>query len=81
MYYVRLKDDKHKRRWKVRQAVSLQAAYNCIIEAMVTGSIGGTDYTVKYPFGLSGPRHEVVTADVIRVNSDNTEAEPYKAAY
>jgi len=78
MYYLRIKDDKHGRRWKVREAVSLRAAYNCIIMAMATGSIGGKDTTTDHR--QADPRI-VVLADVIRVNSDNTEAEPYKAAY
>ena len=82
MYYLRIKDDKHGRRWKVREAVSLRAAYNCIIMAMATGSIGGKDTKTDYSPGTPwDQRNERVLADVIRVNSDNTEAEPYKAAY
>lgn len=81
MYYVRLKDDKHNRRWKVRQAVSLQAAISCINWVMASGCIGGKDCATTYNNGYSGPVMHKVIADVVRVNSDNTEAQPYQTAY
>jgi hypothetical protein len=39
MYYVKVGG----RRWKVRQAISLKAALDCIAHARVTGSVGGKD--------------------------------------
>jgi hypothetical protein len=79
MYYVRLKDDKHGRRWKVREAVSLKAAVGSIRMAMATGSIGDT--VCETTKDANGVYVDTILASVIRVNSDNTEAEPYKAAY
>lgn len=78
MYYVRCKGDKANRRWKVREAVSLKAAINEISHAMVTGSIGGKSTVTDHGPVESKTR---VLADVIRVNSDNTEAQPYQTAY
>lgn len=78
LYYLRIKSDKAQRRWKVRKAVSLRAAYNEVIWAMASGSIGGT--TTVTDVGSDG-RTLTVEADVIRVNSDNTEARPYEKAY
>lgn len=74
MYYIRINGDRAKRRWKVREAVSLRAAYTEVVMAMATGSIGGTTITKSE----SGQR---VVSSVIRVNSDLTEAQPYQAAY
>lgn len=78
MYYVRIKNDKANRRWLVREAVSLRAAYNEIIMAMATGSIGGKGVRVVHE---GEDRREQVLADVVRVNSDLTEAVPYQTAY
>jgi hypothetical protein len=79
MYYLRLKDDRHGRRWKVRQAVSVKAAVECIQHAMVTGSVGGkdtvTEYDPRVPFAMSA-RNTRVIADVVRVHPDNTEVQP-----
>jgi len=83
MYYIRLKDDRHNRRWKVREAVSLKAAVAAVQHAMVTGSIGHTDTLQNHIPGLpwaQQPKPKTL-ANVIRVNSDNTEAEAYKSAY
>lgn len=74
MYYVRLKDG---RRWKVREAVSLAAAMNEISMARVTGSIGGKTIFDETHCGGS---HRVIS-DVVQVNSDNTERQPYTEAY
>lgn len=52
--------------WLVREAVSEEAARNTIAHARVTGSIGGKD-------ALNGK----TTADVVRLNPDNTECLPY----
>lgn len=74
MYYVRLKDG---RRWKVREAVSLAAAINEISMARIAGSIGGRT-TIETPYSPNGVR---VLADVVQVNSDYTERQPYTKAY
>lgn len=71
---VRCKGDRHNRRWLVRDARSLKDVIDEIAHAMVTGSIGGK--SILYSNGT-----EIVMADVIRVNSDNTEAKPYEQAY
>lgn len=74
MYYIRLNNG---RRWKVREAVSLNAALDAIAEAHVSGSIGQTDILDETLCG--GIRR--VMADVVQVNSDNTERQPYTQAY
>lgn len=78
MYYVRLKEDRHGRRWKVREAVSLKAACNEIVMAMATGSVGGkstvSDHVLGLPFDQQPPPR--VLADVVRVHPDNTEVRP-----
>lgn len=81
MYYVRTKDG---RRWKVREAVSLEAACNEIAHATVRGSIGGKTIITEYDRDdwdelTRGP--DRVIADVVQVNSDNTERQAYQAAY
>jgi hypothetical protein len=52
--------------WLVREATTEEAARNTIAHARVTGSIGSKDV-------LNG----VTTADVVRLNDDNTEALAY----
>lgn len=74
MYYVRLKDG---RRWKVREAVSLAAAMNEISMARVIGSVGGK--TILDETHCGGSRR--VVSDVVQVNSDYTERQPYTQAY
>lgn len=56
--------------WKVRQAVSREAALKEIAFARCSGSIGGKSSEV-----LNGV--ETILADVVRRNSDGTEAKPY----
>lgn len=73
LYFVKLPDG---RRWKVRQAVSLSAALVAIAHARVTGSIGHTDLMSRWP----DPTEHVI-ADVIQINSDGTERQPYQEAY
>jgi len=81
LYYVRVKSDRAKRRWKVREAKSVYHALNAIHMAMATGSIGGTDTVTRFPDnGPPGGMIEVL-ADVVRVNSDLTEAVPYGGSY
>lgn len=82
IYYLRLKDDKHKRCYKVIEAVSLKAAVNAIYSAQITGSIGHTDIRTEHIAGK--PINEwpsKTLAKVIRVNSDYSEAIPYQKAY
>lgn len=62
-------------RWKVREAVSLDRAMSAITSARSTGSIGA-----KHMRGLIG-EEPTVEADVIQINSDGTERQPYTAAY
>lgn len=84
LYYLRLKDDKANRRWKVREAVSLKAAINSINFAMATGSIGSKDCRKEMSRASNGDlilTREVVLADIVRVNSDNSEAQAYQLAY
>ncbi|MYM92571.1 hypothetical protein [Duganella vulcania] len=58
------------RQWKVRQAVSHEAALNEIAMARCTGSIGGKSSQV-----IDGV--ETVLANVVRLNSDGTETKAY----
>lgn len=60
------------RQWKVRQAVSREAALNEIAMARCTGSIGGKSSEVSG--GI-----ETVLADVVRLNSDGTETKACNA--
>lgn len=61
-------------RYRVRQAVNLQAALHEIVNARVTGSIGGI--TTMYRDGI-----KTVIASVIQINSDGTERKPGYKAY
>ena len=72
MYIIKMKDG---RRWKVREAVSLNDACNAITSARVSGSIGSKS-THRDIAGNSS-----TLADVIQINSDGTERQPYSAAY
>ncbi len=73
MYIVKCPDG---RRWKVREAVSLKAAINEIAMAMVTGSVGSKSLQSAWPAFT-----ETVIADVVALNSDNTERQPYTMGY
>ncbi len=74
---IRIKSDKHNRRWKIRESTSLKAAYNEIIHAQVTGSIGGKKTIDETRCGGSLR----VIADVVEVHSDNTERVAYDTRY
>ena len=63
-------------RWKIRRATSLSAAMNAIIHATAMGSIGGKDYITTETDG-----EDVLVADVVQINSDGTERQPYTAGY
>lgn len=79
MYYVRCPDGS---RYKVHEAVSLKAALSEIIMARVTGSVGSkstqSTYDAEQPFSAWPVK---VIASVHRVNSDNTEQQPYTEIY
>lgn len=67
-------------RWKVREAINANAAWNAISFARATGSIGARDVKQEVSASLeAGP--EVVLADVVQINSDGTERQPYTMAY
>ena len=57
-------------RWKVRDARSLNAALDQIAFARVTGSIGGKTFD-----------NGILVADVVQINSDGSERQPYTQAY
>lgn len=65
------------RRWKVREAVSLTAACSAIAFAKSLGSIGSR--SVQNDTHVGGGIYTL--ADVIQINSDGTERQPYTAAY
>ncbi len=64
-------------RWSVREAVSLKAVINAIAQARVSGSIGSKNLLDETYVGGG----VTVVADVVQLNSDNTERQPYTAAY
>ena len=64
-------------RWLIREATSIEAACRAIAEARVSGSIGQKDILDERLMGGD----LVVQADVVKLNSDNTERQPYQTAY
>lgn len=74
MYIIRCENGQ---RWKVREARSLDDALNAIASARVSGSVGTTQ---TLDDSLCGGGFHVL-ADVIQINSDNTERQPYTMAY
>ena len=67
--------DNSGQRWKVREAVSLEAVESAIAYARVTGSVGTTDiHSTVDPF--TGERNEVVQASVHKINPNGTEVRP-----
>ena len=76
-YIVRMKNDPSRRRWAVREAVSLEAAITTINHARVTGSVGSKDVIDATFIGGA----ITVIADVHQLNSDNTPRQPYTEAY
>lgn len=73
-YTVKCKDG---RRWKVREARSLNDACSAINMARVSGSVGGKSFLNQT---YTGGRITVL-ANVVQINSDGTERQPYTAAY
>lgn len=63
------------RRWLVRDAVSRKAALEEIAHARATGSVGGASYVHEVG------KPERCLADVVQINSDYSERQPYTTAY
>ena len=61
------------RKWKIREAVSMEKALDAIAEARVTGSVG-CKLTVNRTYVGGGI---TVDADVVQLNEDGTERQPY----
>lgn len=82
MYYIRIKEDRHARRWKVREAVSINAACRAVTAACASGSIGWKDLQTDVDLGRPVTEWPTrVLAEVVQVNSDNTERQAYTEAY
>jgi hypothetical protein len=64
------------RRWKIRRATSIASAMNCIIHATALGSVSGKDYVMSDKDG-----EDILVADVVQVNSDGSERQPYTEAF
>ncbi|HEJ9708791.1 TPA: hypothetical protein SMN51_005651 [Pseudomonas aeruginosa] len=65
------------RRWLVREAVSEQAAMDAITMARLSGAVGHRNVIDKRFVGGG----EEVQADVVQINSDGTERQPYTEPY
>lgn len=61
-------------KWQIREAMSYYAAMDAITHARATGSIGGRDT-------ITSNNITRIRADVVRLNSDGTERQPYQEAY
>lgn len=64
-------------RWKIREAISMEAALSEIAMARCVGSIGGKSIVDNTFCG--GVKY--TSADVVKVNSDDSERQPYQTAY
>ena len=73
MYYIQ----KDGRKWKVREARSLEDALSVIASARASGSVGSKHTLDETRMGGD----IIVLADVVQVNSDLTERQPYQAVY
>lgn len=62
------------RRWLIREAVSIEEATHAINMAICTGSVGAKQTRRR---GFDGP--ETIDADVVELNEDGTERQPYGA--
>lgn len=60
-------------RWKVREAINAKAAWNAIMFASATGSVGAKDIRDETLCG--GTKYTL--ADVVRLNDDGTERQPF----
>lgn len=63
------------RRWKVREAVTREDALDAIASARCSGSVGARQTVDKSLCGGG----VVVLADVVQINDDGTERQPYAA--
>ena len=63
-------------RWKIRRATSISVGVNCIIHAAALGSVSGKDYVMS-----DKDSKNVLVADVVQVNSDGSERQPYTEAF
>lgn len=63
--------------WKIRQAISMNAAINAITSARISGSVGAK--LSRDDTYIGGTKY--IEADVVRLNSDGTERQPYTQAY
>lgn len=61
-------------RWKIREAFSMKYALDCINYCRARGSIGAKDIVTHCTV-------ETVLADVVKVNSDDSECTPYQDGY
>ena len=66
----------HSQRWKIRRATSISAGMNCIIHAITTGSIGCKEYITSDKDG-----EDILVADVVQVNADGSERQPYAKVF
>jgi hypothetical protein len=64
-------------RWKVREAKSEKAALAAIASARVSGSVGAKNTLDETLIG----RGITVLADVVKINSDDSEVKPYTLPY
>lgn len=64
-------------RWKVREAMSLKKALGEIAHAKVLGSVGSKSVLNETYVGGG----LTIQADVVQLNSDNTERQAYQEVY
>lgn len=64
-------------RWKVREAKSRQDALDAITDARASGSVGSKTIHNQTFVGAGME----VLADVVQINSDGSERQPYTALY
>lgn len=64
-------------RWKIREAVSMKEAEYAIASSRCSGAVG-TKHVLNETYVGGGI---TVLADVVQVNSDDTERKPYTDAY
>lgn len=65
------------RRWKIREAVSMEKALSAISFARCSGSVGSKSVVDSTRCGGG----IVVEASVVQINSDDTERQPYTEPY
>lgn len=65
------------RRWKIREAKTMEHALGAIASARVSGSVGSSS-TLNETYMGGGI---TVLASVVQINSDGTERQPYTEPY